>query len=399
MLFIAELPPTFFAVAAFIFGLLIGSFLNVVIYRVPRGQSIIRPGSRCGACGEPVKPYDNIPLLSYVLLRGHCRACKTKISWIYPAVEFLAGLLFLLVVLKNGPTWAAIGEMIFVAVIIPLIFIDARHWLLPNTVTYPAFALALVASTLSTYSGGTQAVTYPAFALVQVAFAATPEAAGATFMSGLLDSSAEGLSGWQVVVAGLIFLSPAIIFWVIDLVDYTLFNKYFDQPDPEGTPEDVRSEAELERQQSAAVITAVGIGLAAIFTWIAVGYFSSGHGSFVYQAVRTGLIRACIGALVGGGLVWILRALWFYLRGVQGMAMGDVRMMIVVSAFLGWQSALLVLFAGSLLGSIIGLIYYMRRSSQGLQTGFPFGVSLGIAAIAALFVGEPVLRWYTVIMR
>src|SRR2546421_10438137 len=114
---VAELPPAFFAFAAFVFGLLVGSFLNVVIYRVPRSESIIYPGSHCGACGKPVKSYDNIPLLSYALLGGRCRACKAKISVIYPAVELLTGLLFFAVAIKDA-WWpeVAIVEMAFVAI-------------------------------------------------------------------------------------------------------------------------------------------------------------------------------------------------------------------------------------------------------------------------------------------
>src|SRR5919204_1227161 len=105
-----SLPPAFYAVAALVFGLLVGSFLNVVIYRIPRSESIVYPGSHCGSCGAPVRPYDNIPLLSYALLGGRCRACKAKISAIYPTVELLTGLLFLAVLLKSGPTWTALAE-------------------------------------------------------------------------------------------------------------------------------------------------------------------------------------------------------------------------------------------------------------------------------------------------
>ena len=89
-----EIPFIYQAIIAFPFGLIIGSFLNVVIYRVPRGESVAFPASHCGSCGAPVKPYDNIPLLCYALLRGRCRACKASFSWIYPFVEFLTGCLF-----------------------------------------------------------------------------------------------------------------------------------------------------------------------------------------------------------------------------------------------------------------------------------------------------------------
>src|SRR5271163_4057982 len=85
---------TFIGIFVFLFGLIIGSFLNVCILRIPSGTSIVLPASACPKCGEPIRPYDNIPVLSYLLLGGKCRGCKTKISWMYPLVEFLTGVLF-----------------------------------------------------------------------------------------------------------------------------------------------------------------------------------------------------------------------------------------------------------------------------------------------------------------
>src|SRR5271167_1452493 len=88
-------PPTLTAIIVFLFGLIIGSFLNVCIVRIPAGKSIVLPASACPKCGAPIKPYDNIPVVSYLLLRGKCRGCQTKISLMYPLVELLTGLLFL----------------------------------------------------------------------------------------------------------------------------------------------------------------------------------------------------------------------------------------------------------------------------------------------------------------
>jgi len=88
----------------FVFGLIIGSFLNVCIYRIPLGKSLVRPGSACPGCASPIKPYDNIPVLSYLILGGRCRQCKAVISPRYPAVELLTGLLFLALFVKGGPT-------------------------------------------------------------------------------------------------------------------------------------------------------------------------------------------------------------------------------------------------------------------------------------------------------
>src|SRR5262249_14349256 len=100
-----SLPFAFYTTFAAIFGFAIGSFLNVVIYRVPVGKSVVFPGSHCTHCGAGVRPLDNIPLVSYVLLWGRCRNCQKRISLVYPLVELLTALIFVALVIKNGPTW------------------------------------------------------------------------------------------------------------------------------------------------------------------------------------------------------------------------------------------------------------------------------------------------------
>src|SRR5262245_40379005 len=141
-----DLPFSFYAVSAFILGLIFGSFLNVVIHRVPRGESIVFPGSHCGACSAPAKRFDNIQLLSFALPGGRCRSCRERIPFSYPMVELGAGLIFVAIVFNTGPTWEAIFEFAFACVMIALIFIDARHQLLPNAIIYPAFLFAVVAT-------------------------------------------------------------------------------------------------------------------------------------------------------------------------------------------------------------------------------------------------------------
>lgn len=132
-------------VVAGLFGLLIGSFLNVVAYRLPRGESLMHPGSRCPGCGEPVRPYDNIPVLSWLLLRGRCRHCKTAISPRYPLVEASTGLLWALVVaIRDDEASIALG-LILVTALVPIVLIDLEHRLIPNVITAPAAVLALVA--------------------------------------------------------------------------------------------------------------------------------------------------------------------------------------------------------------------------------------------------------------
>jgi leader peptidase (prepilin peptidase) / N-methyltransferase len=129
-------------------GGLIGSFLNVVAHRVPRGESLVRPGSHCPACDAPVRPYDNIPVLSWLLLRGRCRNCGVRISPRYPLVELLTAAVFVIVVALNGLDEDLLLELPFVAALIALAAIDLDHRLLPNRIVYPLAAWGVVATLL-----------------------------------------------------------------------------------------------------------------------------------------------------------------------------------------------------------------------------------------------------------
>ena len=139
------------AVAA-LMGLLIGSFLNVVIWRLPRGESLVRPGSACPSCGTPVRPYDNVPVLSWLLLRGRCRDCGEGISARYPLVEALTAVLLALVVLKEGADRDVWLGLAFVLVLVPVVFIDIDHRIIPNTIMLVAL-VAGVAILVLTRSG------------------------------------------------------------------------------------------------------------------------------------------------------------------------------------------------------------------------------------------------------
>jgi len=125
-------------------GLLIGSFLNVVIHRVPAGQSLVRPRSACPACGHEIRAYDNVPVLSWLVLRGRCRDCSTPIPWRYPAVEGSAGLLFLALGFRVGLSWYLAAVLVLAAAGIALAVIDLAHRRLPFVVTRVTAALTVV---------------------------------------------------------------------------------------------------------------------------------------------------------------------------------------------------------------------------------------------------------------
>lgn len=139
------LPEAFVYIFIFIFGTLVGSFLNVVIHRVPNEESIVFPNSACPNCKKSIKPYDNIPIFSWLLLGGKCRNCQNPISPRYLFVELLTGLLFLLVYWSIGLNAFLPVALIFVATIVSLVFIDAENMILPNVITYPLLIFALVA--------------------------------------------------------------------------------------------------------------------------------------------------------------------------------------------------------------------------------------------------------------
>lgn len=284
-----SLSPYFIGAVVFIFGLLFGSFLNVVIYRLPIGESIVFPGSRCPACAAEINWYDNIPVFSYVLLlRGRCRSCRARISPIYPAVELLVGCLYLLVYIIHrdqiyaGSWLPFVADIVFVSLIVPLVFIDLRHKLLPNAITYPGLAL--------------------------------------------------------------LFMLRAIA------------------PDP----------------------------------WI-LAHTPKFFGLDRAPVWAMSMFGSVLGAAAGGGALWLVREAYYRLRHVEGMGLGDVKMMLMVGAFLGWQLTLLTIFLGSLLGSFVGVLLIIRGGSMKMQ--IPFGVFLGPAAIIALLVGKQFFGWYLGLYR
>ncbi|HET7478099.1 MAG TPA: prepilin peptidase [Rubrobacteraceae bacterium] len=136
-------------VLAALLGLLVGSFLNVVIHRVPRHESIVWPSSRCPKCGAEISPLDNVPVLSYVLLRGKCRNCGARISARYPLVEALTGVLFGVAAWRFGIGAELAGALVLIAVLVALAGIDLEHRLLPNVIVGPAALAGLLLSTLA----------------------------------------------------------------------------------------------------------------------------------------------------------------------------------------------------------------------------------------------------------
>ena len=238
------------------FGLIIGSFLNVCIHRLPLGESPAWPGSHCPRCRAPLKWYDNIPVISYVILNGRCRACGNPISRRYPIVELLTAGLFVGAYLLYQPP-LMIQRLVFGCAMIVLFFVDLEHHRLPNEITVPGIVVGFLFS---------------------------------------------------------LFMSP-------------------------------------------------------------------------------GWLSSLIGILVGGGVLWLLGTLWFLIRHEEGMGFGDVKMLAMIGAFLGWKLMLATLFVSTILGSVIGLSLIAAKKGN-LKTALPFGCFLAIGAILASVVGDRAVSWY-----
>src|SRR5580658_1765828 len=147
-------PSTLIGIFAALFGLIIGSFLNVCIVRIPGRKSIVMPASACPKCGAAIRPWDNIPVVSWLVLRGKCRACKTTISWMYPVVELLTAALFWACYYAFGLTTEALKWAIFSALMIVLVFTDLRERILPDVVNYSGFAVGLALSLVTKPADG-----------------------------------------------------------------------------------------------------------------------------------------------------------------------------------------------------------------------------------------------------
>lgn len=281
---VTGLPEWIAYLFVFIFGSLVGSFLNVVIHRVPREESIVFPNSRCPKCETAIKPFDNIPILGWLMLGGKCRACKEPISARYPAVELLNASLWVLVYWQTGFTPFLPVGLIFVSTLVALMFIDAEHMILPNVITYPFFVFAI---------------------LVRVIY---PIAVGPQYFTDMSYWPATALGGYPD--------------WLVSL--------------------------------------ACGL----------------------------------LGALAGGGSLWLVGELWKRLRGVDAMGLGDVKMMLGFGAILGWRLSFVAIFFGAFAGAVIGSIFVARQKDRDMQTQIPFGIFLGIGSILALFFGERLIGWY-----
>jgi len=248
---------------AFIFGSIVGSFLNVCMYRLPKGESIVLPGSHCPACRMAIRPWDNIPLLSFILLRGRCRDCGHPISWRYPLVEAMTAILFATTVSRYGVTPRSVTLLVFLSALVAIAFIDLDHQIIPNVITLPGIPLGLL--------------------------------------------------------AGLALGEPP-------------------------------------------------------------------------------LLDRAIGTLAGAGFLYLVLFYGSAVYGQEAMGEGDLNLIALVGAFLGWKGVLITILVGCLSGSVVGVaLIGLRRLRR--REHMPFGPFLAFGATMALFWGERLIDLYSRFLR
>jgi leader peptidase (prepilin peptidase)/N-methyltransferase len=247
-----------FSAFAFILGAVVGSFLNVCICRLPVDESVVSPPSHCPHCQYQIRWFDNIPLVSYVLLGGKCRGCQAKISLQYPLVELLNALLSLALFMRFGPTLAFGVLFLFCSALVVITFIDIEHQIIPDEISLPG------------------------------------------------------------IVIGFIF-----------------------------------------------------------------SFFLKGHG----------WLNSLLGILLGGGSLLLVAYCYQWLTGKEGMGGGDIKLLAMMGAFLGWKSIPFIIFASSLVGSVVG-ISLMLIQKKDSKLAIPFGPYLAFGALLFIFFGHRLISWY-----
>ncbi|MBI5236396.1 MAG: prepilin peptidase [Deltaproteobacteria bacterium] len=252
------MPYNLILIVPFVLGAVVGSFLNVCIYRIPAGRSIVFPGSSCSSCGQAIAFYDNIPILSYLLLRGRCRRCAASFSFQYPLVEVLSAVFATALFIRSGASVETLVYFVFVSALIVITFIDLELRIIPDVISLPGIPLGFAAS----------------------------------------------------------FVLPAM-------------------------------------------------------NWL----------------------DSVIGALAGGGILLAIAVAYYAVAKKEGMGGGDVKLLAMIGAFIGWQGVLMTLLLASFSGSIIGLAMMLIYGKDS-KYAIPFGPFLAGGALAYLFVGSRLIAWY-----
>lgn len=347
-------------ILGFVLGAFWGSFFNVVIYRLPVGESIVMPPSHCLKCGEPIRWYDNVPLLSYILLGGRCRACREPYSFRYFVVELLTAVLFALVVSKYVEVTTRVSftrglgltlfHFFFVGGMIVSAFTDLDHHIIPNEVTYPGVPLGLLA----------------AFLFPEMMLSWTDAVPASARWKSLVTSflSSAGAAVFLLVVATFVkrLLKPHV-------VASPIAGTFHAPPEADSSPrfavgQEVDAEDVVGTVKAKKDVEKIPADFCGVISEVLV---SDGEH-----------VKA------GQPLLHIRK---------EALGFGDVKLLAVIGAFLGWQPALLTLFLSSLTGLLGHLVLVTVRKSE-WHAEIPFGVYIVPASLVSYFWGHAIIYWY-----
>lgn len=339
--------------AVFVFGAMVGSFLNVCIYRLPWEKSIFWPASHCPKCLQPVRWYDNIPIASYFLLRGRCRDCGAAFSPRYALVEALTAALFGFVFwlhVMRAPAgaanhWGYAYHMMLIAALIVATFIDLDLQIIPDSVTVPGMLIGLLGGVLLP-AGQLHPITLPA-----------PPPTGLAQRDGVLFAVIL-LLAWSLWIWGVV--------WQVRREEATA-----------GPAEVVLLAVAF---LYLAGQTAVLLGLPSDRPWPGWPAWFGAHPHW------QGLATSVVGLLAGAGLVWFVRVVGTALLGKEAMGFGDVTLMAMVGAFLGWQPVVLAFLLAPFFGLLVGLVQWIVHRENVL----PYGPYLSLATLAIVLMWGPI---------
>ena len=255
--------PLVLKIWIFLFGIAVGSFLNVCIYRLPRSISLIRPRSICPSCRAKIAFYDNVPVASYLWLRGRCRHCGTAISLRYPLVELVSGMFAVAVVARYGLSWEGLVLYGLIAALLVITFIDIDHQIIPDVITYPGIAIGFLASL------------------------------------------------------------------ALDHITYK---------------------------------------------------------------------ESLFGIILGGGILFLTALGYYLLTKREGMGGGDIKLLAMIGAFLGWRAVIFTIFIGSAIGAAVSMVLAFH-AGKGRKLAVPFGPFLSLGTLVFLFFGPQIMNWYVQILR
>ncbi len=371
----------------FCLGACVGSFLNVVVYRMPREESLISPGSHCPACDHPLAWYLNVPILAWFYLGGKCRYCKAPFSFRYPLVEFVTATLFAglysawflldrreaMPPFLDGGWLILIGHLFLVAALLAGSLIDLEHFIIPLSLCYVVVIVGLIIAPFAP-----SVITVPAEDAWRIIPYVGPQ------------TGALALGGLAGLAVALILLRLGII-----KRSFCELEELYRQYEAEGKepPEDIEKNVNIRREMGREILYLAPIVLGAALVWTAIGSPSLAQRwtqCLAEHKWAAGLLGCVWGYLIGGATVWATRVLGSLLFNKEAMGLGDVHLMGAVGAILGWPSAVVAFF----LAPFVGLGYGLMRLLLKGQREIPYGPFLSLATLIVMLWHDKLIGWF-----